>query len=952
MPPAKKNSSRKSSSNAAAAAATTNRRKSRATPPSEDVAEAEVSGLETSVPEEEANGHEDSNDQDNSDEDMEEENDDDEEMEDDDDDDDDEEMEEEKEEDDEMNHETNETPTSQKKKDMFLRSGKRKRRRSKETSGLTPPETLKKSTNKRARRSTAAAASTTTTTTAKKQKKQESSATTATSRSSKRQNRGTTMNGDSSATVDTNTKPAAAAASKGRSSQGEEPESPVAGATTGLDPRRISYSQAAAGVAAVSTATTTTRKQAPSTSKEEEEEEEAKQENDVEIDEDMILNRPRNDDQNAETRPPARRRSAGEYIAEFTEGVVAVVAGGNVFAAASSSRRTTTTTGTAAAEGTTTEQQQLEETVEKVVIGDTQEEAAEPIGQESVPSKLVRRLEPHATNIFRLTFMTILALSFWVVWPRLANIAELVVPLDKSLADPSEPASPTFEVETTIDTHDSIVAEDDDDDDDSEIVVVDPPSDVIDAWNSDFLKEWTQVNEANAQFDASNEKILDTYNEWISIVDKISGSIEKRQTDARDRLKQLNRFNSLLLRHNQGGKLSREEMARIQVSSMELVGTPVFLTSQVDLWEIPDIDDVCTTDVDDENDEDATISDDENSLEVDVNSDGAPKAVDLGQVKKRISDLSLRAKMTAEKLISGDVAKRTVRRWVEDRLSDGLYSDPFVARTLDELESVHTQLDDNSPSTSHVATSGGGLFASSMYRVESAIQELLEMDRADKTGQFDHAAVSNGASIVYGGKRGTSNSLVDDLPLGNRLLRHINLRSYGFGPEAALTPTYPSNTLGQCWSFRQLTLDEQLNEHDGFRMYEGEKSVQIPDDFKRGSLGTLAVRFAEPLYVSSFVIEYPTKKSSDEDQSSAVRSFRLVGYEDAEATTKAWNLGSYTYDMKANIGQGTYLQEFEVPTSHGGHDIPMIRSISLAIDSNMGGDYTCLYRFRVHGDYE
>lgn len=43
------------------------------------------------------------------------------------------------------------------------------------------------------------------------------------------------------------------------------------------------------------------------------------------------------------------------------------------------------------------------------------------------------------------------------------------------------------------------------------------------------------------------------------------------------------------------------------------------------------------------------------------------------------------------------------------------------------------------------------------------------------------------------------------------------------------------------------------------------------------------------------------------------------------------------------------LQEFPVITSVFGNPVPPVQSISLAIDSNWGHDYACLYRVRVHG---
>lgn len=59
-----------------------------------------------------------------------------------------------------------------------------------------------------------------------------------------------------------------------------------------------------------------------------------------------------------------------------------------------------------------------------------------------------------------------------------------------------------------------------------------------------------------------------------------------------------------------------------------------------------------------------------------------------------------------------------------------------------------------------------------------------------------------------------------------------------------------------------------------------------------------------------------------------------------------------TLTLFANLSteSNASLQEFEVATEIFGKQVPPLQSISLAIDSNWGNDYACLYRFRVHGE--
>jgi hypothetical protein len=194
-----------------------------------------------------------------------------------------------------------------------------------------------------------------------------------------------------------------------------------------------------------------------------------------------------------------------------------------------------------------------------------------------------------------------------------------------------------------------------------------------------------------------------------------------------------------------------------------------------------------------------------------------------------------------------------VRVWLQSRVSQEMKLNETAVEFLDKL----------------AAERGVGL---SLKSIQAGIQSRLEIERADHNGHVDYASVGNGAVVVRKGMRATSPSFVDSLPLINRLMHYSGFRFYGHGPEAALTSTFPPDALGQCWAM------------------ENSAKGNCPDPFC-GTLGTLTIRFPKPVQVSGLIVEHPSKRSSD--SSSAVRSFRVTGFDEK----RAWPFGSFTYDI-------------------------------------------------------
>jgi hypothetical protein len=208
---------------------------------------------------------------------------------------------------------------------------------------------------------------------------------------------------------------------------------------------------------------------------------------------------------------------------------------------------------------------------------------------------------------------------------------------------------------------------------------------------------------------------------------------------------------------------------------------------------------------------------------------------------------------------------------------------------------------------------------SSMSSIRMMVEGRLAVERADQTGNIDYAAIYNGAAVIRSGDRATTPALVNKLPLFNRIAALLSLRFYGHDAEIALTPTYPRDALGQCWAFEKAS-----EKYSGF--------------------GTLSVRLAKPVFVTSISIEHPPKEVTDR-VNTAIRSFRVFGFEGSDAQGKAWPIGDFEY----MIGEET-RQEFDVEDEVGKADVPKLQSISIAVDSNWGTSYACLYRFRVFGE--
>ena len=522
--------------------------------------------------------------------------------------------------------------------------------------------------------------------------------------------------------------------------------------------------------------------------------------------------------------------------------------------------------------------------------------------------------------LWLLCFSILSTMSLGLILPPMMKLTEYLVPLDDSILPPP-PKIPT--------SQQSVQLNDEEEEEPESIIETEEESSLeeLKIWNDNLLDELKKMKEAEDEYSSSTQDLTAHYNDAMERFQGIKELLVNREEKVDERWEELIKLEDLLVGHK-GSHDDPDLHDKIQKMTQQVIGKTLMATSSIALWDhLADYDTDCKQ-------EDIGV------LEGGKDETDEPR-LSTQLLEEKESSLTLRSTITAEKFIGGAVAEDRVRKWVSSQITKAIKEDGDATEALDAINAFVQKISD---SVDYVVQKDEDSSEVDLL-VTKIVQSRLEVDRADTTGIFDHASLKNGAEIIYGGKRGTSKSLIDYLPIFNRILQNANLRFYGFGPEAALTATYPPHTLGQCWSFQQTPLKEQLKDRQTFQ-----KDGTVPDDFKRGNFGTLTIRLPSPIYVESVVIEHPSMIFTGQSDS-AIRSFRIVGHEDDMASSKAWNLGSFEYDIRKNK-QNEYLQEFEVATTVFGKEIPRLHAISLAIDSNYGHEYACLYRFRVHGSDE
>ncbi|KAL0993413.1 hypothetical protein UPYG_G00107490 [Umbra pygmaea] len=188
-------------------------------------------------------------------------------------------------------------------------------------------------------------------------------------------------------------------------------------------------------------------------------------------------------------------------------------------------------------------------------------------------------------------------------------------------------------------------------------------------------------------------------------------------------------------------------------------------------------------------------------------------------------------------------------------------------------------------------------------QVQLIIQNALKLYSQDRTGLVDYALESGGGSILS-----TRCSETYETKTALMSLFSVPLWYFSQSPRVVIQPdVYPGN----CWAFK-------------------------------GSQGYLVIRLSLKILPTSFCLEHiPKTLSPTGNITSAPRNFTVYGLDD-EYQEQGKLLGQYTYQE-----DGDSMQIFPVMEKND----RAFQIIEVRVLTNWGHpEYTCLYRFRVHGE--
>ncbi|XP_062507474.1 klaroid protein-like isoform X2 [Corticium candelabrum] len=189
-----------------------------------------------------------------------------------------------------------------------------------------------------------------------------------------------------------------------------------------------------------------------------------------------------------------------------------------------------------------------------------------------------------------------------------------------------------------------------------------------------------------------------------------------------------------------------------------------------------------------------------------------------------------------------------------------------------------------------------------LREVQKNVTAALDKYSADQTGKADFALESGGGSIIDSRTSPTYNS-------GSTFVTVYGLQLWSV-VNPPRTVIQPGALPGQCWAFT-------------------------------GNNGSIVIRLSNTVLITGFTYEHVPANLTNGDLSSTPKDILVYGLDD-ERDENGTRLSSYKYLTEASSLQYFPVEEAEVVHS--------FRYVLLNVLTNYGNDdYTCLYRFRVHG---
>ncbi|XP_029333253.1 SUN domain-containing protein 1 isoform X3 [Mus caroli] len=284
---------------------------------------------------------------------------------------------------------------------------------------------------------------------------------------------------------------------------------------------------------------------------------------------------------------------------------------------------------------------------------------------------------------------------------------------------------------------------------------------------------------------------------------------------------------------------------------------------------------------------------------------------DWQHLKTSCEQAGARIQETVQLMFSEDQQGGSLE-WLLEKLSSRFVSKDELQVLLHDLElkllqniTHHITVTGQAPTSEAIvsAVNQAGISGITEAQAHIIVNNALKLYSQDKTGMVDFALESGGGSILS-----TRCSETYETKTALLSLFGVPLWYFSQSPRVVIQPDiYPGN----CWAFK-------------------------------GSQGYLVVRLSMKIYPTTFTMEHiPKTLSPTGNISSAPRDFAVFGLE-TEYQEEGQPLGRFTYDQ-----EGDSLQMFhtlERPDQ-------AFQIVELRVLSNWGHpEYTCLYRFRVHGE--